>query len=74
MDAVEIWSSIHYDAQGRVTRREPAGPVSMTMIFVQQGGTWLLDNTRYYADAPLLISSEKVPTHRLKRDPGGLAA
>jgi hypothetical protein len=26
------------------------------------------------ADATLLISPEKVPTHRLKRDPGGLAA
>jgi hypothetical protein len=48
VDAIEVWSSIHYDTQGRITRRESPHPLSMTMYFVHQGGTWLLDNTRFY--------------------------
>jgi hypothetical protein len=52
VDAIETWSSVHYDLQGKVTSREPAKPLYMTMHFIRQGGIWLLDNTVFFNQNP----------------------
>jgi hypothetical protein len=52
VDAIEVWSSIHSDSQGRVTRRESPRALAMTMFFVRPGDVWLLDNTRFYSGTP----------------------
>jgi len=52
VDAIETWSSVHYDRQGRLTSRDAATPPYMTMHFVRQGGTWLLDGTNFYNKNP----------------------
>jgi hypothetical protein len=52
VDAIEVWSSIHNDAQGRLTRRDSPRALAMTMFFVSQGGVWQLDNTRFYSGTP----------------------
>jgi serine protease Do len=52
VDAVETWSHVHLDSRGKVLRREAATPEAMTMFFVRQGGSWMLDNTRFYRSTP----------------------
>jgi hypothetical protein len=52
VDAIETWSSVHYDLQGKVTSREPPKPLYMTMHFIRQGGIWLLDNTVFFNQNP----------------------
>jgi hypothetical protein len=52
VDAIEMWSSIHYDKQGRVTRTEAPSPYYMTMHFVSRDSEWLLDDTTFYKQNP----------------------
>jgi Trypsin-like peptidase domain len=52
VDAIEVWSSVHYDPKGRITRVEPASPHYMTMHFVSRDAGWLLDDTTFYDRSP----------------------
>ena len=48
VDDIETWSTVLLDGALRVVRREAPTPESMTMHFVRQGGSWVLDNTEFY--------------------------
>jgi hypothetical protein len=52
VDAIETWSSTHYDPRGLPTSREPPTALYMTMHFVREGSTWLLDKTEFYSTNP----------------------